>query len=270
MGLFLTSILLFLLGACIGSFLNVLIYRTEKGEDWVKGRSHCENCDMRISWYDNIPLFSYLLLRGQCRGCKTPISKAHPIVESLIGVLFVWWWLLGSLFFRLSVEPFIMIQPLFWLIIGILLIYILVEDVVSLSIHLWSLIALSLLAVSYRFALVIFGLMKVSDLSDTYIAALLITAFFYVLSLLHWKNQQAMGMGDVLLAFPIVILLGWPRSISWVFLSFVIGAVIGIGLLAIGKARFHRPIAFGPFMILATGLALIWGEQLWTWYSRFL
>lgn len=268
MDLLVASAILFALGACIGSFLNVLIYRTDKGEDWVRGRSHCENCRYSLHWFDNIPLLSYLLLSGRCRKCKKPISKAHPIVEGLIGILFVWWWLLGSLFFRLTSEPFVIIQPLFWLVVGVLLIFILVEDFVSLSIPVWALIGLALLSVSYRFGLVLFDLMKVHDLFSTYIAAFAITAFFYALH--AGTRGRGMGLGDVLLAFPIVILVGWPRSLVWVFLAFVIGASVGILLLTIGQARFRQKIAFGPFMVVATFLTLLWGDQIWQWYGRFL
>lgn len=268
MELLLESLILFALGACVGSFLNVLIYRTDKGEDWVRGRSHCENCEAPIYWFDNIPLLSFFLLRGRCRKCKKPIAKAHPIVEGLIGVLFVWWWLLGSLFFRLTEEPFVFVQPFFWLIVGVLLVYILVEDFTSQLISLWAMVTLAALAVLYRFALVLFGVMQVHDLLSTYIAAFLITAFFY---LLHAGTKgRGMGLGDVILAFPIVMLVGWPRAVVWLFLAFVLGACVGSLLLVVGKAKFRQRIAFGPFMVAATLLALIWGDAIWQWYSRFL
>jgi len=79
-----------------------------------------------------------------------------------------------------------------------------------------------------------------------------------------------MGMGDVILAFPIVILLGWPRAIVWLFLSFVIGAAAGVILMFVGKVRFKQKIAFGPFMVVATFITLLFGEAIWLWYSRFL
>lgn len=268
MELLVAAAILFALGACIGSFLNVVIYRTEKGEDWVSGRSHCETCSGKINWYDNIPLISFLALRGRCRHCSKKISPAHPIVEGLLGTLFVWWWFLGSIFFRLTVEPFVMIQPLFWLIVGVLLIFILVEDLMSFYIPLWALLGLALLSVFYRFGLVLFSVMRVQDLLSTYIAAFLMTAFFYFL---HAATKgRGMGFGDVLLTFPLVILVGWPRSIVWLFLSFVLGAVVGSLLLIFGKAKAKQKIPFGPFMVTAIFIALLWGDQIWQWYSRFL
>lgn len=268
MDLLFSSLILFAIGACIGSFLNVVLYRTEHGEDWVWGRSHCENCRSPIAWYDNLPLLSYFLLRGRCRHCHKPISKAHPLVEGLIGILFVWWWLLGSLFFRLTMEPFVLIQPLFWLVVGVLLIFIFVEDYLNQLIPLWALVALALLAVAYRFALVLFGVMQVSDLLATYVAAFGMTAFFYFLHAV--TRGRGMGLGDVLLAFPLVMLLGWPRSMVWLFLAFVLGAVTGVLLLVFGKTGMKQKIAFGPFMVIAAWIALLWGDVIWQWYGRFL
>lgn len=109
----LTSMLVFCVGAAVGSFLNVLIYRTIRGRDWVKGRSRCEHCRKHIPWYENIPLLSYLILRGRCSGCKKPIDIIHPAIELLTGVLFVWWYMAGYLFFTLTSAPLQIIQPVF-------------------------------------------------------------------------------------------------------------------------------------------------------------
>src|SRR5262249_53647315 len=108
------SAFLFIFGTMIGSFLNVVIYRTLNEESWVKGRSKCESCGKQIKWYDNVPLISYFVLGGKCRACKAPISISHPVIEFLTGTLFVWWYWGGSLFFRLTQQPLGVIQPLFW------------------------------------------------------------------------------------------------------------------------------------------------------------
>jgi prepilin signal peptidase PulO-like enzyme (type II secretory pathway) len=135
-------------------------------------------------------------------------------------------------------------------------------------IPLWAMVGLAILAVAYRFALVLFDVMQVQDLMATYIAAFLITAFFY--ALYFGSKGRGMGLGDIILAFPIVILVGWPRALVWLFLSFVLGAGVGIAMMIIGKAKMKQKIAFGPFMVAATFLTLIWGEAIWQWYSRFL
>jgi prepilin signal peptidase PulO-like enzyme (type II secretory pathway) len=120
--------LLFFLGLMVGSFLNVLIYRTTIGEDWVKGRSRCDGCKEEIAWYDNIPLLSFVILGGKCRHCKMKISIQHVVVELLTGTLFLWWYLIGFTFFRLAESPLSVLQPLFWLVVGILLLIIFVTD----------------------------------------------------------------------------------------------------------------------------------------------
>lgn len=128
----LTTIVLFVLGACVGSFLNVIIYRTISGESWVIGRSHCDFCKKKIAWFDNVPLLSYALLRGKSRCCHKPLSISHPVVETLTGVLFVWWYWFGSFFFRLTQQPLETLQPLFWLCVALLLLVVFVSDVLYL------------------------------------------------------------------------------------------------------------------------------------------
>lgn len=258
----------FALGACVGSFLNVLVYRTERGENWVSGRSHCDECGRQINWYDNIPLISFALLRGRCRGCHKPISIAHPVVEALFGFLFMWWWLLGSFFFRLTEEPFVFIQPLFWLIVGAILIFILVEDLLSMYIPLWSVYALTLLAILYRISLVAFGIMRMEDFLAVIIATLCGTAFFYALHV--GTKGRGMGLGDVFLAVPIILLVGWPRMLVWFFLAFCLGGIVGLLMLLFKKATFGQRLPFGPFMVIAAFLALIWGDAILTWYLAFL
>jgi leader peptidase (prepilin peptidase)/N-methyltransferase len=264
----LTAIFWFMMGASIGSFLNVVIYRQEKGESWVKGRSHCDNCNKTIAWYDNIPIFSYLMLKGKSRCCKKPIAKAHLVVEFLFGSLFVWWWFLGFFFFHLSQEPFVIIQPLFWLFIGSICIYILVEDLLSLTISVWSLQILTLLAVIYRFSLTFSGIMQVDDLITALIASGLGASFFWLLHV-GFKGR-AMGLGDVYLAVPMILLVGWPRATVWFFLAFALGGIVGTVLLLAGKAQLGQKIPFGPFMIISLFLTLIWGEELLAWYLQFL
>lgn len=262
------GVLWFALGACIGSFLNVVIYRTEHDENWMVGRSHCDNCGKQIAWYDNIPLLSFALLGGKCRACKKPISKAHPVVETLFGFLFMWWWLLGSFFFRLTEQPFSYIQPLFWLLVGGIFIYIFVEDLISMTIPIWSVFTLVGMALLYRLALVLSGIMQVQDFLTILIAAFLITLLFYVLHV--GTRGRGMGMGDVLLSFPLVVLVGWPRALVWFFLAFTLGAVIGTGMLLFGKAKFRQRIPFGPFMVASAVITLLFGEALFGWYLQFL
>jgi leader peptidase (prepilin peptidase)/N-methyltransferase len=126
----LISCFLFALGAVIGSFLNVVISRSMSGESWVKGRSHCDECGKQIVWWDNMPLLSFILLRGKCRWCKKSISLSHPVIEFLTGSLFVWWYWGGFFFFRLTQQPFHYVQPLFWLVVALILLVIFFADLI--------------------------------------------------------------------------------------------------------------------------------------------
>lgn len=264
--LFFTSLLLFVLGTALGSFLNVVLYRSIIGEDWVRGRSRCDDCREPIKWYDNIPLLSFLILRGKCRACRTPISIAHPVVEFLTGILFVWWYLGGSLFFHLTQAPFTAIQPLFWLIIGVLLVMIFMADALYMLIPDIAVVLLFALTVAYRVGLTFFGIMRPIDLLWAVIAMVVVVAFFA--ALWFFTGGKGMGLGDVKLVAPLALLVGWPNVLVWLFASFVSGAVAGLIMIALRKRKMGQVLPFGPFLILGTAVALVIGDQTVAWYLR--
>lgn len=262
------SLLLFSLGAVIGSFLNVIIYRTAHDEDWIHGRSRCEDCKKKIHWFDNIPVLSFLILEGKCRNCKASISLTHPVVELLTGTLFVWWYWTGTFFFKLSQEPFQLIQPLFWLIIGVLFLVIVITDILYFLIPDRAVLALLGSTIFYRIALLVTGIMQPTDFWWSLVGVVIAVAFFAGLWLI--TKGKGMGFGDVKLMAPIALLVGWPQVIVTIFLSFLIGACVGVGLILVGKKKFGQHIPFGPFIILATVITLIWGDALVKWYLGLL
>lgn len=264
------SLILFIFGTIIGSFLSVVILRSISGENWVKGRSRCDSCKKTIGWFDNIPLLSYLMLRGKCRHCKKPILPLHPMVEALTGVLFVWWYWAVLTIFKLTQAPFSVLQPIFWLVVGLIMIYIFIVDLKTMKIDNSSVIYLTVLAVIYRISLFISGIMQAEDLYSTLIAALVSYLFFYAiyrLSIIIYK-REGMGYGDVLLVVPLAILLGAQKMIVCLFLAFIIGAVVGLFQIAIskGKTKLRSEIPFGPFLIIGTAISLIWGQNIYSWY----
>jgi prepilin signal peptidase PulO-like enzyme (type II secretory pathway) len=259
---------LFIFGTSVGSFLNVLIYRTRKNQPWMAGRSQCESCKKQIAWYDNIPLLSFIILRGKCRHCKKTLSISHPIVEGLAGTLFLWWYMVGFFFFQLSQQPFSMLQPLFWLLVGLVLLFIFIYDYRYLIIPDWTVIALTTMALLYRIALVLAGIMRPEDFYWTIFGAVAASGFFYAIWLL--TKRRGIGFGDVKLAAPLGLLMGWPVVWIGLWLATVVGAVIGVALVATGKARFGKPIPFGPFLIIGTLLALVWGDTLISWYATLI
>jgi leader peptidase (prepilin peptidase) / N-methyltransferase len=265
---FFVSGMLFLLGAAVGSFLNVMVMRSVAGENWVKGRSRCDSCKKVLFWYDLIPLLSYLWLRGRCRQCRKPIGIQHLVVELLAGLLFVWWYWFGFIFFQLTQQPFVILQPLFWLVVGLLLLAVFLADYLHMIIPDKLVVALIALAGLYRLGLVAFGIMQPADFMKMLIAMVMATGLIFSLWLV--TKGRGMGFGDVKLMIPLSLLMGWPLTLAGVFLSFTSGAVFGIILLVVGRRRLGQPIPFGPFLILGTVLSLLWGRLLIEWYISVL
>lgn len=258
----------FLFGLAIGSFLNVVIYRTIHGESPFEGRSRCPSCKKTIRAIDNIPLISYLFLGGRCRYCRTKISWTYPVIELLTGVLFVWWFLTGSLFFKLTAAPFVYLQPLFWLTVGTLLLVLFFADFLYGILPDILVVLLGVLALSYRVLLSFTGIMQWPDFWLSIASGIGASLFFYTLH--AFTRGRGMGMGDVKLGLAFGVLLGWPRTLVAVFASFIIGALAGVFLLASGRRQFGQTIPFGPFLVLGTVVSLLWGGALWTWYMGML
>lgn len=274
LALLLVSLLLFVAGAVVGSFLNVVIYRsldeepTKKKESWVTGRSRCDQCGKQIAWYDNIPLLSFLILQGKCRHCQTRISLAHPVIELLTGLLFVWWYWGGAVFFQLTKTPFQVLQPLFWLCVGLVLLGIFLADILYYIIPDTLVMILTVLTVLYRLMLVGYGEMQLHDLLWA-VGATVVAAGFFALLWFGTKGK-GMGLGDAKLMIPLGLLLGWPAIAVGVFLAFISGAVVGVSLIAVGKRTFGQIIPFGPFLIAGSFVALLWGDKLISWYIGLL
>lgn len=261
-----------LLGLCIGSFLNVVIHRLPRmmEQDWqvqcaeLRGeplpdtgevltlsrpRSRCPNCGHQITAWENIPLFSYLLiLKGKCSGCDARISPRYPIIEALTALLSAWTvWHFG---------------PTLQAAGGLLLI--------------WSLIALAaidldtqLLPDSITLPLLWLGLGF--NLASTYtdLASAVIGAMAGYLSLwsVFWlfklfTGKEGMGYGDFKLLAALGAWLGWQMLPSIILLSSVVGALVGITLIIAARHGRNVPIPFGPYLAAAGAIALFWGPQL--------
>jgi len=261
-------LMLFALGTAIGSFLNVVIYRTVHEENWTSGRSKCEHCHKTLLWFDMVPLVSYFLLGGKCRFCKTPLSLSHPVIELITGLLFVWWFGVGSLFFRLTAHPFAAIQPIFWLVVGLCLVVIFFADIRYMIIPDEPVILLTGMTLLYRIGLTLGGVMQPVDFFKTILGCLLIWGFFYCIWL--FTQGKGMGFGDVKFVIPFSLLLGWPNVFIGTFLAFCFGAIVGLILMAIKKKSFHQAIPFGPFLVVSTLVTLVYGTHLWQWYTHLL
>jgi len=253
---------IFIFGLIVGSFLNCVIYRLEKKESFLRGRSYCPHCKHPLAWYDLIPLLSFIFLRRRCRYCHKPISWQYPIVELATGFLFtlplfsspsqwegeVWWgWF-------------------FYLLIACFLIIIFVYDLKHFTILDKVLIPAIILSVFYRvLELIINNQLSIIN----YFCAALGAAGFFLLIYLISKGKW-IGFADVKLAILLGLILGWTKIGLSLFLSFFIGAIIGIGLVVFSDKKFKSEIPFAPFLITGALISLFWGQGLINWYLSLI
>ena len=253
-------ILTFFLGSAVGSFVNVLIDRTILGQDWVAGRSHCDHCQKTLSWYDMIPVVSFLIYRGKSRCCGTPLPYRHLIVEILSGLLFLWWLWVGFVFFRLVLAPLSVIQPLFWLVTGVVLLILALADLFYGVVLLPIVWIGSIATVLYRAVLWYFGAYQGIDLLNSLLMAAGFFGFFWVLHKV--TRGKGMAEGDMYAALYMGMLLGWPKGMVAMMASFILGAVVGIGLIMTGIRGRKETVPFVPFMVAGMVLTLLWGETI--------
>jgi len=241
----------FIFGLIVGSFLNCVIYRLEIGKSALKGRSFCPHCQHQLKWQDLIPIFSFLILRGKCRYCKKPIFWQYPLVELITGILFLLFFIFHFSFFIFIISSFLIIIFVYDLkhyIIPDKIIYpaIVIAFLYQLFNH-WSLI--------------------INHLNFIYSA--LGASFFFLLIVLASRGK-GMGIGDIKLGFLMGLILGWPNILVALFLAFLIGAIIGIGLMISRKKTLKSEVPFGPFLVTGTFLALFWGQNIINWYLNLI
>lgn len=252
-------VFIFLLGLAFGSFINVVVYRMPKGLT-ITGRSVCPVCKKKIAWYDNIPLFSYILLKGKCRKCGKRISLRYPLVELASGIVLLFVTLMlyncsfsGNALCLWANSISVFSYPLFWIV-----------SVCMLAIFF---IDLREMIIPDELVFIPLGLITVllvalpSPLFFVHLASGFVAGLFLLLINLTTRGK-GMGLGDVKLAALVGAILGGLSSVVWLFLSFLTGAVTGIILILVGRARLSQKIAFGPFLILSFFIALIWGDSL--------
>ena len=262
------SLFLFLFGLIIGSFLGVIIDRSVHGDSFIYGRSKCPKCRKTIRWYDNIPLISFFLLRGRCRNCGKQISWSYPVIEGMTGALFVWWYVIGAAVFKLSTQPFTILQPAFWLLVGIGFLVVFFADFLYGIIPNGAVYGLTALGIAYRLALTGMSIMRPIDLLFSLLAAMAMTVFFLFL---WWiTKKRGLGLGDVKFVLPLGLIVGWPAILVAVFLADILGAVTGLLLIAGGKKKFGQTIPFGPFLVLGGVLALLFSDHIVQWYVSLL
>lgn len=247
-----------LLGLAIGSFLNVVIYRLPRGESLSRPPSHCPACGAPIRPRHNVPVLGWLVLRGRCADCSAPISVRYPLVELVTALLFV------GLAVRLDRLHLLAALPayLYFAAIGVAL----------------SLIDLDLRRLPNRIVLpsypVLALLLAGATIADgdgwrlvrALLAAGALFAFFFALAFAY---PAGMGFGDVKLAGLLGLVLGylsWSAVLVGAFAGFLLGAVIGLAVLASGRGNRKTALPFGPFLIVGTLIAVFAGSAIAGWY----
>lgn len=247
-----TLLFLFILGVVCGSFINVIIDRLPRGENFWFSRSKCEHCNKQLKSYDLIPLASYILLRGKCRYCNAKIPPRLFVVELISGLLFVVLWLTFLDITSFFIGAFITLALLAIFLID------LEQGVIP------DVLVVFLLLMSIAWVFVSRGYIIEHLLSS-------FSSFLFFGAIFAFTRGRGMGFGDVKLAIPLGFLLGFPGTVIAIYLAFVLGAATALFLVAIKVKKFHgSTIPFGPFLCIGIFVMLVLGSQITSLVKMFL
>lgn len=238
-------IVVFIYGLLIGSFLNVLIYRIPKKENIAVVRSHCMNCNYQLKWYDLVPLFSWIFLRGRCRKCREKISIQYPIIEALNGCLY----LLVFCRFGLSIDS--------------LLYCFLFSALIALSVIDFRTYEIP---VGFNYFILALGLVRVATDYQNWLNYVIgffsVSTFLFILIVV--SKGRAMGGGDMKLMATCGLLIGWKLIILAFLLGCILGSVIHIIRMKVSDE--DHVLALGPYLSMGVALAVLFGNQWIDWY----
>ncbi len=240
-------VFVFIFGLALGSFLNVVINRLGSEKSALRGRSVCPHCRVLIAWYDNIPLISFIVLGARCRSCHQKISWQYPLVELGTAIALV------LLYFRFDIMPTFWGYALFTAFLIIIFVY----DLKTYLILDW--VSVPAMGIAY-----IVNMLLGRDVVSLLLGAALGAGFFaaqFFLSRGRW-----VGDGDIRLGAVMGLMLGWQLLLVALFIAYVVGAAVGVVLLALRRKQASSQVPFGPFLTLATFVTLLYGQELLTWY----
>jgi leader peptidase (prepilin peptidase)/N-methyltransferase len=241
-------------GAIVGSFLNVCIHRLPLGASIVWPSSACPHCQRELSWYENIPVVSYLALRARCRTCKGPISIRYPFVEALTSAMFVAaWWYYGP-------GPLLASR----LVFGCALIVLFAIDLE----HQLLPFAISFSGIAIGFLL---SFIVEPGWVDSLLGIVVGAGLLYAVAF-GWKwlrHQDAIGGGDPPMLAMIGAFLGWKMVLATLMVGSLVGSLVGLGLMATGRAGLASKLPFGCFLAVAATITATVGPRLLAWYLGF-
>jgi leader peptidase (prepilin peptidase) / N-methyltransferase len=252
---FFMLVLVFIFGLCIGSFLNVCIYRIPESKSVVFPNSICPGCGNPIKFYDNIPVLSFIFLGAKCRICNAPISLRYPIVEILTGFFAL------SLFIKFGsgIET-----PVYFLFVAALLVITFIDidhQIIPDSISLPGIV----------FFFIASFLIPAVSIKDSLIGILAGGGILFIIAEFYFRlaKKEGMGGGDVKLLAMIGALIGWQGVLFTIFVSSLIGTVIGIILILVQRKNLKLAIPFGPFLSIGAVIYIFFGNELIDWYFYF-
>ena len=242
----------FVIGAVVGSFLNVCICRLPAGESVVYPPSHCPRCGVPIRPRDNIPLLSYALLAGRCRSCGGTISVRYPAVEALTGFLLL------LLLYRFGLSPAFGVSAAFVAALVVVSFIDLDHQIIPDGISLPGIVL----------GLLVSALGLGPPLLDSVVGVLVGGGILYAVAVGYraFTGREGMGGGDIKLLAMIGAFLGWRGVLVTLIVGSFTGAVVGMGLIVARRAQSRIPIPFGPFLALGAVCALAFGDRLIAWY----
>lgn len=265
------GIMLFIMGLCCGSFVNMLVYRTAVKYDLIKPpkpklkkgpkRSYCDECGKQLSWFENIPVFSFVIQGGKTKCCKKKLSPAYPFVELGLGILFVVWFLIIS---KIYFYDYLNIWYWLDLVVGyvflVFLWFSMVFDLRYMILPDFSTVGMGVCAL----------ILSRNNLIEALITGGVCFIFIYLMHKIKIRGNEAMGGGDVKYALVMGALLGWQKTILSLYIAFIIGAIVGLSLIFFKKLNRRAMIAFGPFLFLGTLISWWMGISIINFALKFL
>lgn len=243
---------LFIFGSIIGSFLNVVIYRLKHDQSFIKGRSYCPHCKKTLGFWDLIPILSFIFLRARCRYCQQKISWQYPLVELATALAWLWPYLI----FGLTAQ--------FWLV-AVITCFLIVIFVYDLRYYL----ILDEVVVPAIILVLIFDIFLSNRQFTDFIWGGIIGGGFFLIQYLI-SGGKWIGGGDIRLGLLMGLLLGVAGVIAALFIAYILGALVSIGLLMSKKKKMKSRIPFGTFLSLATIVVLLYGDKLLDFYTNLI
>ena len=246
---FVYTALFFIYGITFGSFFNVVGLRVPKKESIISPPSYCTTCDRQLKFLDLVPVLSFVVLKGKCRGCGSKISGLYPFMELVTGIVF------ALSFYKLGFSMELVVAILFMSLLVIITVsdiaYMLIPDKVLLP-----------------FAVVFLVLRLVVPLDPWWDSLAGAVVGFSILLLIAVVSKGGMGGGDIKLFFLIGLVLGCMQTLLTLFLAAVIGSIVGIVILKKSGQGRKTPVPFGPSIALAAVITYFWGDNLVAWYGN--